>query len=189
MAGTHRFLNRVWNVVQERGDAKSEERTEDGAKLLSLTHKVVKKVSNDLDDMRFNTAIAALMEYVNDLYKMKDAQISQEIWSFALESLVKLVAPFAPHLSEELWKELGNEDSVHVSPWPMYDEALLVENVVTIVVQVNGKVRATLEVSADVSKEELETLALANDRVQEFLVNKKPTRVVVVPGRLVNVVC
>lgn len=188
VAGTHRFLNRVWNVVQERGDARLEERTEDGAKLLSLTHKVIKKVSNDLDDMRFNTAIAALMEYVNDLYKMKNAAISQEIWSFALESLVKLVAPFAPHLSEELWKELGNEDSVHVSPWPMYDEALLVENVVTIVVQVNGKVRATLEVSADVSKEELETLALANDRVQEFLANKKPTRVVVVPGRLVNVV-
>lgn len=183
VAGTHRFLSRVWALVEESKTA-----GETGDVPRNLVHKVIKKVSDDLTRMSFNTAIAALMEYVNELYKRKTAGMGGENWQFALETLVKLVAPFAPHIAEELWGELGGNGSVHVAPWPHYDEALLVEATVTVVVQINGKVRATIDVPAEVTKEELERLALDNNRVKELLGDKKPTRAIIIPGRLVNLV-
>lgn len=183
VAGTHRFLSRAWALVQE-----SKEATAENPVPLALIHKTIKKVSDDLDRMNFNTAIASLMEYVNELYKLKVNGMSGETWQFALEILVKLVAPFAPHVAEELWEELGNDGSIHISAWPSYDDALLVQDTVKIVLQVNGKVRAAVDVAAGASKDELERLALENQRVKEFMGEKSPLKIIVVPGRLVNIV-
>lgn len=183
IAGTYRFLNRVWNLTQEY----LENNTQSEAPLASV-HKTIKRVTDDLERLSFNTAIAAQMELVNELYKAKSAGMQSDSWLFAITSLLKMLAPFAPHMADELWQQLGEEGSIHTAPWPVWDETLLVEDTVTIVVQVNGKVRAELSVAKEISKEELEKTALENERVQEYLGDKKPARVVVVPGRLVNVV-
>lgn len=183
IAGTHRFLNRVWTLVQE--NLASEE---DGSVPDKLTHQMVKKVTEDLDGMNFNTAVAAMMEYTNELYKLKVAGMKGESWCIALKWLLKVLAPYAPHMSEELWSQMGFEGSIHIADWPKYDEALLVEDTLAIVVQVNGKLRAQIDVPADTTREELEQLALANERVKEFVGDNKPTRVIVVPRRLVNIV-
>jgi leucyl-tRNA synthetase len=183
IAGTYRFLNRVWNLTQEYLES-----TTPGEAPLASVHKTIKRVTDDLERLSFNTALAAQMELVNELYKAKAAGMQSDSWLFAITSLLKLLAPFAPHMTDELWQQLGQEGSIHVAPWPQWDESLLVEDTVTIVVQVNGKVRAELSVAKTASKEELEAAALGNDRIQEFLGDKKPTRVVVVPGRLVNIV-
>lgn len=183
IAGTHRFLNRIWNLVQEYKEA-----DKTGEAPLGAVHKTIKKVSDDLERLSFNTAIAAQMELVNDLYKAKTDGLKSESWEFSLESLVKLVAPFAPHIADELWQQLGHDDSVHTAPWPTWDDVLLIEDTVTIVVQVNGKVRAELTLAKDASKDEIETAALANERVQEFTTGTTPKRIIVVPGRLINIV-
>lgn len=183
IAGTYRFLNRIWTLVQEylESDAESEAP-------VAIVHKAVKKVTSDLERLSFNTAIAAQMELVNDLYKAKVNGIGGKAWSETLTVLVQLVAPFAPHIAEEMWQQLGHEGSVHTAAWPTWDESLTVEDTVTIAVQVNGKVRAEVVVSKDADKATLETAALENDRVKEFLAGNEPKRVIVVPGRLVNIV-
>ncbi len=183
IAGTHRFLNRVWTLVQEHLASEK-----DGKVPKKLTHQLIKKVTEDLDGMNFNTAVAAMMEYTNELYKLKVAGMKGESWSLALKWLLKALAPYAPHMSEELWTQMGFKGSIHVADWPKYDETLLVEDTLTIVLQVNGKLRAQIDVPASTSRDELERLALDNERVREFVGNNQPTRVIVVPGRLVNVV-
>lgn len=190
IAGVYRFLNRFWTLTQEYmeqiGDDEHE-RTILSQKLMSVTHATIKKVTDDVDRLDFNTAIAALMECVNELYKLKLDGFSAD-WRFTIESLIKLIQPFAPHMTAELWERLGHETQLDTESWPEYDESLLVQDTVTIVLQVNGKVRANIEAPTGADKAELEKLALENDRVKEFVGDKKPTRIIVVPGRLVNVV-
>ena len=186
--GTHRFLSRIWNLVQEFLESKSED--DDNLALLRVIHPTIKKVTEDLESQKYNTAIATMMKATNDFYelKAKDGFSGRASWQFALESLASLVAPFAPHTADELWQQLGHETSVQRDSWPVWDDRYLVADTITVVVQINGKLRAQLDVPSGTSKEELEALALSNDRVQEFLNGKKPTRVIVVPGRLVNIV-
>ena len=223
--GTYRFLNRVWNLVQEFVEAAtlpplteavkcsriadasaersreissgdlSEECTlaEDGdvaAELLRLTHLTIKKVTRDIEDEKFNTAVAAMMEMVNGLYKFKESHGMQasETWRFALESLLQILAPFAPHITEELWQELGHTDTIHINHWPKWDEKYLVSDVMTIIVQVNGKLRAKLELPADTDKDAIEQAALADENVIKFTSNKPPKKVIYVPKKLVNIV-
>ena len=223
--GTYRFLNRVWNVVQEFVEAAtlpplteavkcsriadasaersreissgdlSEECTleEDGdvvAELLRLTHLTIKKVTRDIEDEKFNTAVAAMMEMVNGLYKFKESHGMQasETWRFTLESLLQILAPFAPHITEELWQELGHTDTIHINHWPKWDEKYLVSDVMTIIVQVNGKLRAKLELPADTDKDAVEQAALADENVIKFTSNKPPKKVIYVPKKLVNIV-
>ena len=223
--GTYRFLNRVWNVLQEFVEAAtlpplteavkcsriadasaersreissgdlSEECTlaEDGdvvAELLRLTHLTVKKVTRDIEDEKFNTAVAAMMEMVNGLYKFKESHGMQasETWRFTLESLLQILAPFAPHITEELWQELGHTDTIHINHWPKWDEKYLVSDVMTIIVQVNGKLRAKLELPADADKDAIEQAALADENVIKFTSNKPPKKVIYVPKKLVNIV-
>ena len=223
--GTYRFLNRVWNVVQEFVEAAtlpplteavkcsriadasaersreissgdlSEECTleEDGdvvAELLRLTHLTIKKVTRDIEDEKFNTAVAAMMEMVNGLYKFKESHGMQasETWRFALESLLQILAPFAPHITEELWQELGHADTIHVNHWPKWDEKYLVSDVMTIIVQVNGKLRAKLELPADADRGVVEQAALADENVIKFTSNKPPKKMIYVPKKLVNIV-
>jgi leucyl-tRNA synthetase len=185
--GVYRFLSRVWRVFM---DERAEEmrlnpqvtsETPD-ADTLRLLHQTIKRVTDDLDHMRFNTAIAAMMEYTNYLTPLASKPRA------ALEPFVLLLAPFAPHLAEELWHALGHGNTLAYEAWPVYDPALLVASTIEIPVQVNGKVRARLVVAPDTAKEELEKLALADAKVQENLGGRAPKKVIVVPGKLVNIV-
>ena len=223
--GTYRFLNRVWNVMQEFVEAAtlpplteavkcsriadasaersreissgdlSEECTlaEDGdvvAELLRLTHLTIKKVTRDIEDEKFNTAVAAMMEMVNGLYKLKESHGIQalETWRFALESLLQILAPFAPHITEELWQELGHTDTIHINHWPKWDEKYLVSDVMTIIVQVNGKLRSKLELPVDTDKDTIERRTLDDEKVRAYLNARTPKKVIYVPGKLVNIV-
>ena len=183
IAGTYRFLNRVWNLVQEYLESDTSSVAPQAA-----IHKTIKRVTDDLERLSFNTALAAQMELVNVLYKAKTAGMRDESWLFALTSLLKLLAPFAPHATEELWSQLDQGGSVHTSQWPTWDDTLLVEDVITLAVQINGKVRAEITLASDTPKEAIEATAVAHERVQEFLSGNEPKRVIVVPGRLVNIV-
>ena len=190
--GTYRFLNRVWNLVQEfvAVAASPLEGCDADSELLRLTHSTIKKVTRDIEDEKFNTAVAAMMEMVNGLYKFKESHGVQasETWRFTLESLLQILAPFAPHITEELWRELGHTDTIHVNHWPKWDEKYLVSDVMTIIVQVNGKLRSKLELSADANQQIVEEAALADANVQKFTNNKPPKKMVYVSGKLVNIV-
>ena len=186
--GTFRFISRVWNLIQEFNESK--DKGESDEKLLRIIHPAIHKVTADMEDQKYNTAIAALMKATNELYevKAKDGFADRVNWQLALESLVQLVAPFAPHAAEELWHDLGHEDSVHKDHWPVWEDRYLVGDTITVVVQINGKVRAELQLPKDASREDAEKAALENERIRELLGNKKPARVIYVPGRLVNIV-
>lgn len=186
IAGVYRFLNRYWTLVQEYQDS-DKTATVDTKKLQSITHATIKKVTADVHRLSFNTAIAALMEYVNDLYKLKVEGYSSE-WQESLETLIKLTQPFAPHMSAELWQQLGHETQLDFESWPECDESKIVTDGLTLAVQINGKVRAEILVANDASKDDIESAALAHERVQEFLGGNAPRRVIYVPGRLVNIV-
>lgn len=187
VAGTHRFLQRVWTLVQEYNDTDGGESESDDLK--RALHKAIKKVSEDLDKMNFNTAIAALMECVNELYKIKaDKGYDAVEWQWALETLQQLLAPFAPHIAEELWEQLGQENSVHTSEWPKYDEKYLVEDSMTIVVQVNGKVRGEISVATDAAKDAIIKAAQANEKVAGYLKDQTIKKTIYVPNKLVNFV-
>lgn len=187
--GTYRFLNRVWNVVQEFVAA-PESTSEDDQELLRLTHSTIKKVTRDIEDEKFNTAVAAMMEMVNGLYKFKESHSMQAsgTWRFTLESLLQILAPFAPHITEELWRELGHTDTIHVNHWPKWDEKYLKSDTMTIIVQVNGKLRSKLKLPVDTDRQGVEAVALADENVQKFTNNKPPKKMVYVPGKLVNIV-
>lgn len=190
--GTYRFLNRVWNLAQEyieAGEGDVSPATE--KEILTVAHKTVKKVTSDIEDDKFNTAVSAMMEAINALYKLKDANggvVKHSAWTFAIESLLQVLAPFAPHMTEELWSELGHADSIHVDHWPAWDEAYLVADALTIIVQVNGKVRAKIEVPTDAAEADVKQQAMSVPNVDKFLENKQPAKIIYVPGRLVNIV-
>ncbi len=189
--GTYRFLNRLWTLAQEYIDAKPGDVSAEITKQVTIaTHKTIKKVTHDLESLSFNTAIAAMMELTNELFlaKAKEATNRAEAWQFAVESLVQLVAPFAPHVAEELWHQLGHEDSVHIGHWPAYDDALLVKDTITLAVQVNGKVRTEITVSSHASKDEVIAAGLADENVQKYLENKEPAKTIYVAGRILNFV-
>ena len=187
--GTYRFLNRVWNLVQEFVEI-SGSASEEDQELLRLTHSTIKKVTRDIEDEKFNTAVAAMMEMVNGLYKIKESHGIQasEAWRFTLESLLQILAPFAPHITAELWQELGYTDTIHVNHWPKWDEKYLKSDTMIIIVQVNGKLRSKLKLPVDTDRQGVEAAALADENVQKFTNNKPPKKMVYVPGKLVNIV-
>lgn len=186
VGGVYRFLNRVWTLAQEYLESAPQE-SKQNSDLEALRHKTIKKVTQDYHTLGFNTAIAALMEYVNELYKAKTNGFSTD-WQTHLETLVQLLAPFAPHMTAELWEQLGNDSALDTAAWPQWDEALTKMSVITVAVQVNGKLRATIELPADCSDDEAKSAALANENVQRFLDGSEPKKVIYVPGRLVNIV-
>lgn len=186
IAGVYRFLNRVWTLVQEF-DESDKSGSADSKKLDTVTHATTKKVTNDMRRLSFNTAIAALMEYVNELYKLKTDGYTAD-WQQALETLIQLIQPFAPHMAAELWQQLGHDTQLDFKSWPQWDESKIISNTMTIIVQVNGKLRAKLEVAVNMPEEDVKAAALADEHVQSFVGDKKPTKVIYVPGRLVSIV-
>jgi len=187
IAGVYRFLNRVWVLVQEYIESEKSFNGND-EKLVRAQHKTIRRVTDDFHRMSFNTAISALMEYVNELYKLKVDGFSDKPWHEALITLSHLIAPFAPHIADEINKELGSDSLVQNTPWPVWDDKLIVDETLTIIVQVNGKLRAKLDVATDVTEDEIKSLALAHENVIAFTGDKKPAKVIYVPGRLVNIV-
>lgn len=186
IAGIYRFLNRVWTLVQEYHEADKASVANDDA-VRVIEHKTIRKVTDDFRRLSFNTAIAALMEYVNELYKLKVDGFSKDAWHHALESLVQMLAPFAPHMADELWAQLGNDDLIQRAPWPEWDDALIAEDTMTIAIQVNGKLRGEISVATDADPEAIKAQALAHENVVKF-VEGEPKKVIYVPGRLVSVV-
>jgi leucyl-tRNA synthetase len=185
--GVYRFLGRVWRVfIDERAedmrladavrDVPPERETE------RMLHRTIQRVTEDLDGMRFNTAIAAMMEFTNHLTPLTARPRA------VLEPFVLLLSPFAPHLAEELWRTLGHQETLAYEPWPKYDPALTKADEIEVPVQVNGKVRLRLTAPAGIDKAALEKLVLGDARVQQLLEGKAVKKVIVVPQKLVNIV-
>ena len=183
LGGANRFVHRIWNLMIDDNDQLRDRVTtlNDGA-LDKIYNQTVKKVTEDYEELHFNTAISQMMIFVNEAHKADALPLEY------MEGFVKLVAPIAPHIAEELWTKLGHVGTISYQPWPTYDESKLVETTVEIVVQINGKVRQHLEVAKDANKEDLEKVALADERIQAELAGKNIVRVIAVPGRLVNIV-
>lgn len=186
IAGVYRFLNRFWTLTQEFIDS-DKQGSPDAVKLNAITHATIKKVTSDYERLSFNTAVAALMEAVNELYKLKTDGFS-ESWRQSLLALTQLLQPFAPHMAAELWQQLGEESMIDFAAWPVADESKIVSDTMTIIVQVNGKLRAKLDLSVDATEDEIKAMALSDENVQKFIGDIKPTKVIYIPGRLVNVV-
>jgi len=181
--GARRFLDRVWRLFIDDNGGLNEKIVEGAGETLErVYHETVMKVTDHFEGLRFNTGISQLMVFINEAYKAD--QLPKEY----MEGFVKLLSPVAPHLAEELWNRLGHEETITYEAWPVYDEAKLVDDEVEIVVQLNGKVKAKLNVPADADKEQLEELAKNNEKVKEQLEGKTIRKVIAVPGKLVNIV-
>ena len=191
IAGTRRFLDRFWTLVGEflEADTKPASNVSETA-LTAAAHRAIKKVTQDLEKLNFNTAIAAMMALVNDLYKVKTEQglAQTPAWRQSLETLTQLLAPFAPHIAEEIWRDLGHEESVHIGNWPLWDEKLITEETMTLAIQVNGKVRGEIDVPTDISEEEAIAAAKEESKVADYLAGKTIQKTIYVPGRLVSLV-
>ena len=183
LEGSRKFLDRVWRlIVDEEGKMRDRITTINDGRLTKVYHQTVKKVTEDMANLHFNTAISQLMVFVNEANKV-DALPYEYV-----EGFVQLLAPIAPHIGEELWQILGNEESLTYVPWPTYDEAALVEDEVEVVFQVNGKLRGKQNVARGLIKEELEQIAMNHEAVKEFIEGKTVRKVIAVPDKLVNIV-
>ena len=193
--GCFRFINRVYRLVDElAGIAKSNAEvkavTKEDKAMRLVIHSTLKKVTADLSEkFGFNTAIASLMELINEMYKYKELDTRNEgIIREGIETIVTILAPFTPHVGEELWTMIGKEGSVFDISWPKYDEAALVQDEVEVIVQVNGKLRAKISMDANISKEDMEKVALENDKVKVAIEGKNVVKVIAVPKKLINIV-
>ena len=188
IAGVYRFLNRVWVLTQEF--IESEKLTQNPPSFIQVQksrHKAIKKVTDDFRRESLNTAVAALMEFTNELYKLKLDGFSSQ-WREVLEDLLRLLAPFAPHISSELWQQLGNEDFIDNSGWPKWNDEFLQADEIQIIIQINGKLRGKIKVSPDTPKDEILELAKTEDNVAKHLSEKQLVKEIFVPNKLVNLV-
>ncbi|MBN2146775.1 MAG: class I tRNA ligase family protein [Anaerolineales bacterium] len=186
--GTARWVRRVWNLVMDPAP----QVTPDGEVLRALRrklHQTLKQVTHDFESFEFNTIVSSLMELMNEMYKAREqgAATAPE-WDEAVDVYLRMMAPVAPHITEELWAFLGKPYSIHHQPWPVVDEEAAAEEQITLVVQVNGKLRDRITVAVDISEEAARTAALASPIVQKYLEGKQPRKMIVVPGKLVNIV-
>ncbi|OES44104.1 leucine--tRNA ligase [Domibacillus iocasae] len=180
--GARRFLDRIWRLLITENGSLTPKVTGEDKSLEKVYHQTVKKVTEDYEGLRFNTAISQMMVFVNEANK------AETIPAEYAEGFVKLVSPLAPHLAEELWEKLGHSGTVTYEAWPAFDESKLIDEEVEIVIQLNGKVKAKVMVSKDATREQMEEIAMQNDKLQEELAGKTIRKVVAVPGKLVNIV-
>jgi len=198
--GCYKFLNRVWRLVSTNQDKiifdykVSENLTKENDDLVRLVHMTIKGVTNDIsNEFQFNTVISKYRELTNAIYdwvgKCKDFnEEDKNVFSFAILTLMKLMSPVAVHLTEEAWSDLGGKGSIHQEKWCEYDENLAKTSSITLVVQINGKVRDKIEVEADLPQDELKEIALNSQKTKEFIDGKEIVKVIVVPKKLVNIV-
>ncbi|AEG59333.1 leucine--tRNA ligase [Desulforamulus ruminis] len=198
--GSHRFLNRVWRLVYSVKDqviaappVRAENYIGVHKEMRRLTHYAIKKVTEDISGrFNFNTAISAIMELVNGAYTYRDkvAEVERDpaVLAEAINSMIILLAPFAPHVAEELWQETGHRGSVHKEPWPAYDPAALVEEEVEIAIQINGKIRDRMNISANLKPAEMQEILLQKESIQALIAGKQIVKVIPVPGKLLNIV-
>jgi leucyl-tRNA synthetase len=188
--GVVRFLNRVWDCVLEPGYGGDGQPDEKAVRdLRRKVHQSIRKGSEDMESFSFNTSVANLMELNNALLKVKDTPLyGTEAWDEAVETLLLMLAPACPHVAEELWARTGRPYSVHLQAWPAWDESVAAEETITLPVQVNGKVRDRIEAPVDVDDETARTLALETEGAKRHTTGKQIVKVIVVPGRLVNIV-
>lgn len=180
--GCHRFLNRIWRLINDKSEARNPKfETNSNEQITKKTHQLIKAVTEDIERFSFNTAIAKMMEFVNRLYEIGASKES-------VETLLLLLSPFAPHFTEELWHQIGNKESIHIQPWPKYDTKLIIEDTIEIPVQVNGKLRATIQVPQQASEDEIKSVAQNNDKIKVGLEGKTVRKVVYVPKKLLNFV-
>ena len=210
LAGAYRFINRLYLLVSETNDFADKEKTklnnyeinlaarnEKDENIHKKLHQTVKKVTESIeDDFHFNTAIAAIMELLNDMTTYKHEIIdkkagsseSKKIWKEVLDKTILMISPFAPHVSDELWEMTGNNEFIFEEEWPNYNEELIKENKINLVIQINGKIRDTISVEVGISNEESEKLAFNSERIKKFIDGKEVLKVIVIPNKLVNVV-
>ena len=187
LAGMNRFLNRIWRLIIDDRTGNINPNISIGEpdiKQKKLLHFTIKKVTHDIEDgdMKFNTSIAQLMIFVNELYKLKDISIS------VLENLILLLSPFAPHISEELWLLLGHQETLVNEKWPEYNEELTKADKITIVFSVNGKVRGKKEMDINLEDKELEQAALDDESVRKHIYGKNIVKIIIVKNKMVNIV-
>ena len=190
LEGVWRFLNRFWSLVNDTWtDHVSETETKESQAIEHLRHKTIKRVTEDLSSFRFNTALAAMMECNNVLIKQQHNDVARSAaYRRILEAMIQLLAPFAPHITEELWHQTGHSDSIHRTDWPVFEETMTQDTTFTLVIQVNGKIRERVEVSTDISEAEVRELVVNNEKVTTFIGENTIQKVIYIPGRLVNVV-
>ena len=192
--GSHRFLKRVYALIYRHHkwlrETPDEETFEINSEILRLTHRTIKKVTSDIEkEYQFNTAIARLMEFVNEVYSYEPTtEEERKIFKFALKNFLILLSPFAPHIAEELWREIGQEGFIINQPWPKYHEDLALEQMIELVVQINGKVRSKIMIPVGLSDEELKKIALEEEKIKQWLKGKEILKVITVKGKLVNIV-
>ena len=185
LIGMNRFLERVWklNIKIQNPNIKSISNIKyQNSELESLLHQTIKKVTEDIENLKFNTAISSLMILLNKIEKQ------ETISNIQYSQFLILLSPFAPHITEELWKDLGNKKSIHLQKWPEYDKELAKEKEIELVIQINGKVRDRLKVSADISEEEAEKVSLESEKIKKWIEGKEVRKIIFVKGKLVNVV-
>lgn len=181
--GSRKWIDRVWRLmIDDENQLRDHIVTENDGSLDMIYNQTVKKVTDDYENMRFNTAISQMMVFVNEAYK------ADKLPAVYMEGLVKMLAPIIPHVAEELWSLLGHEGGISYAEWPTYDESKLVEATVQVILQVNGKVRSKITVGKDIAKEELEKLALADAKIQQWTADKTVRKVIVIPNKIVNIV-
>jgi leucyl-tRNA synthetase len=187
--GSARWLRRVWTAFTEPVESAGEPKPEVVKALRRKLHQTVKSVTADFETLEFNTIVASLMELMNEMYKAREqGAYGSEAWEEAMDIYLRLMAPIAPHMAEELWSRHGKPYSIHHQPWPEADEEAAKEDEIELIVQVNGKLRDKITVPVGISNGEAEKLALASETAQKFMEGKPPRKVIVVPGRLVNIV-
>jgi len=187
--GTSRWLRRVWSLVTEQVESGGKSEPDTLRRLRRKVHQTLRSVQHDFEALEFNTIISSLMELLNEMYKAREsgAEGTSE-WKEAVDIYLRMMAPVTPHIAEELWAYLGKPYSIHQQSWPDVDERAAAEEQITLVVQVNGKIRDRIEVPAEISDEEAQSAALVSEVVIRFLAGKRPRKVIVVPGKLVNIV-
>ena len=193
--GSYRFINRVYRMVYDFardykvGDGSYEIRNDADKNLNYVMNYTIKKVSDDIGErFNFNTAISSIMELVNEMYKYRDGEINEALYGTAVRNLVVMLAPFVPHVTEEMWEHLEQEGSVHNQMWPEFDESALVKDTVEIVVQINGKIKEKMNIAGDLSREEMQKVAMEDEKVKALTEGKNVVKVIAVPNKLINIV-
>ncbi len=176
--GVFRFLRKFWRLILE-----CKENKKSSLEIIRIAHQLNKKINQDLEKMKFNTSIAIFMEFVNFACLNKE-KLGRDV----IERALKMLAPFAPHMTEELWHELGFKDSVHKQAWPEYDSQIVQEDMITLIIQINGKMRDKIEIEADVSEKKAKEIALSKEKIKKWIGNKKIKKTIFVPKRLINFV-